>query len=228
MWPVQYQLKPQSYQARPNSPGNRPNKIILLIGVYSTALHILLQLIMFFYLAKFNFISYNMLYYEWYNGSITVLLYIEHAVWLHILWTLARPPYISLIITYAAVLVIIIAWTMEVVVPVEPDPFDYHGKFCIVFVIGSTVNCIGSLYLLPGKAQGVDPTYKTLCSITTGIAVLASAIWYGKRVANGIGRANNVDFTSFNLHEPSFEITSYSMYLAGLGVVMDFWAHQMQ
>ena len=211
-----------------NPPLHRPSRVLLLIGVYSTTLHILLQLIMFFYKGKYEFISYNMLNYDWYNGSITVLFFVEHAVWLHVLWTLARPPYHSLVITYIAVMLIIIAWTMEVVVPVEPDPLDLHGKFCIVFIVGCTLNCIGSLWLLPGKAQGVDPTYKHLIAITTGVAVLASLIWYGKRVANGIGTAKNEDFSRFTVHEPSLEITSYSMYLAGLAAGMDFWARQTQ
>ena len=112
---------PSSLQAM-----SKPNKILLQIGLYSTTLHILLQLTMFFHSGKFLFISYNMLYYDWFNGSITVLFFVEHAVWLHVLWTLARPPYLSLIITYIAVMLIIIAWTMEVVVPVEQDPVDLH------------------------------------------------------------------------------------------------------
>jgi hypothetical protein len=58
--------------------------------------------------------------------------------------------------------------------------------------------------------------------------VLASLIWYGKRVANGIGTAKNDSFTRFTIHEPSLEITSYSMYLAGLAAGMDFWARQTQ
>ncbi len=107
----------------------------------------------------------------------------------------------------------------------DPDPSDYHGKFCIVFVFGSTFNCIGSLCLLPGKAQAVDPSYKYIIYITTGIAALACAGWLGIRLLSGIvkevtGDAKNHIF----LHEPSFEITSYSMYLAGLGVGMHFWA----
>ena len=71
---------------------HRPNKTLLQIGVYSVTLHILLQLIMFFYKQRYVYISSNMLYYEWFNGSITVLILIEHTVWLHMLWTLARPP----------------------------------------------------------------------------------------------------------------------------------------
>jgi hypothetical protein len=71
---------------------HRPNKTLLQIGVYSVILHILLQLIMFFYRRRYVFISSNMACYEWFNGSITVLFLIEHAVWLHMLWTLARPP----------------------------------------------------------------------------------------------------------------------------------------
>lgn len=204
---------------------HRPNKTLLQIGVYSVMLHILLLLIMFFHRERYVYISSNMLYYEWFNGSITVLFLIEHAVWLHMLWTLARPPYFSLVITYTAVLLQTIAWTMEVVIPVDPDPYDYHGQFCIVFVIGSILNCVGSLWLLPGKAQNVDPNYKYIISTTTAIAVLASATWYGVRLINGIVEKVTMDTKNhIFLHEPSFEITSYSMYLAGLGVGMHFWA----
>jgi hypothetical protein len=207
----------------PSNP--RPNKTLLQIGVYSVILHILLQLIMFFYKNRYIFISYNMLNYEWFNGSITVLFLIEHAVWLHMLWMLARPPYFSLGVAYTAVLLLTIAWIMEVVVPVDPDPYDYHGKFCIVFVFGSVFNCVGSLWLLPGKAQGVDPSYKYIISITTVIAILASAAWLGVRLLNGIVEKVTEDTKNhIFLHEPSLEITSYNMYLAGLGVGMHFWA----
>jgi hypothetical protein len=203
---------------------NRPNKTLLTIGVYCVTLHILLLLIMFFY-SKFLFISYNMLYYAWYNGSITVLFLIEHTVWLHMLWTLARPPYISLIITYTAVLLLTIAWVMEVVIPVEPDPFDHHGHFCIVFVVGCTINIIGSMWVFPGKQQGVDTTYKYIISTLTAIAVLASAIWYMTRSINKI--FGEVQDPIVSVHEPTLEIISYCTYLAGLGVGMDFWAQQV-
>jgi hypothetical protein len=206
----------------------RPNTTLVTIGVYSIPLHILLLLTMFFY-SKFSFISCNMLDYAWFNGTITVLLLIEHAVWLHLLWTLARPPYISLIITYTGVLLLTIAWIMEVVIPVVPDPSDYHGQFCIVFVVGSAINIIGSLWVLPGRNQGVDSTYKYTISLTTVIAVLASAVWYITRVINGIIGDKSGDATHSVpiIHEPTLEITSYCMYLAGLGVGLDFWARQV-
>ena len=196
----------------------RPNKSLLTIGVYCVYLHILLLSTMFFY-SKFSYISCNMLDYAWFNGSITVMLLIEHAVWLHVLWTLARPPYRSLVLTYTAVLLLTIAWIMEVVIPVYPDPFDYHGQFCIVFVVGCAVNAIGSMWVLPGKEQGVDSTYKYTISVMTAIAISASAIWYLTRIINGTIE------NSIIVHEPTLEIVSYCMYLAGLGVGMDFWTH---
>ena len=201
-----------------------PNKVLIQIGVLSVLVHILILLTMFFY-SKFSYISNNMLNYEWFNGTITILLLIEHAVWLHLLWCLAGNNYYNLTIAYVGVLLLTISWVMEVVVPVIPDPFDHHGKFCIAFVFGCVVNLFSSLLLMP--SHNTDNSYKYIISILGIFAVISSAIWYAWRIVNDKFKITDATkLQQFERLEPFFEITAFTAYLAGLGVGLD-WARKI-
>ena len=197
-----------------------PNQTILKIGIASITLHIFILLVMFFN-SKYEYISNNMLNYIWFNASITVLLLIDHTVWLHLLWDLAHAPFYTLstaytgvlILAYTGVLILVIAWVMEVVVPVEPDPIDLHGKFCIVFVIGCIINVIGSIILLVKTLK--KSTYFRYIMYFFGLgAVVTSLFWYTWRTLNKTFHLDNSQFiTTLSHFEPLLELTAYIMYL---------------
>jgi hypothetical protein len=194
-----------------------PNKILLQIGLYSILLHIQILLTMYFY-SKFNYISCAMADFDYFNGSISVLLLIEHAVWLHLLWTLGSPPYHSLFVSYLGVLVLTSAWIMEVVVPIDADPHNQHLIFAIIFVAGCMINLFASLQLLPGKRQGVDASYISICKFIGLTGVLTSLTWFSIWLLLRL-----IDIQTDWRIMSFMQITGYTTYLAAMGVVMDFW-----
>jgi hypothetical protein len=162
-----------------------------------------------YFVYDFEFISSNMLNHVWYNATITVLILIVHAIWAHMIWVLSIPPHYDLVIALTGILILVIAWVMEVVVPVLPDPDDLHGIFCIIFVLGCAINFLASLYLLP---EGVE--YKRAMGTLGFLGVLSSSIWYFSRISQN--DISNV------LTEPFMEIFAYLSYLCSL-LVAFFW-----
>jgi hypothetical protein len=195
---------------------NTPNKTLLQIGQYSVLLHIQILLTMYFY-SGYNYISCAMFNFEYFNGTISMLLIIEHAVWLHVLWTLGRPPYHSLFVSYLGVFVLTSAWIMEVVVPIEPDPFRHHVLYAIIFVAGCMINLFASLQLLPGNRQGVDASYKYLGGFIGLMGVLSSLTWFGIWL---LRRLTDIK-TDWRI-ESFLQITGYTTYLAAVGVVLHY------
>lgn len=190
-----------------------PSRVLVNFGVSSVILHMMILLVVFFYTN--NYISCAMFNYEWYNASITMCLLIEHAVWLHLLWTLATAPYYSLVISYLAVLFSVISWTVVVVIPMEPDPLRLHAVFAIFFSVGCIVNLYASFLLLPGKAQGIDPSYKIIFCAVGSTGVLASLSWFTIWLLKKTTEIR----TDWHI-EPDLQIVAQTTYLAGLAVVL--------
>ena len=134
---------------------------------------------------------------------------------------LAQPPFYSLIAAYTGVFLLIISWVMEVVVPVEPDPLDTHGKFCIVFITGCTINVFSSLLLLPAKAH--DMYYKYVMGALGGFSVLVSLTWYIWRIVNDkFNIQDTISLEIFQHLQPFFEIIAYISYLVSLLIGIDW------
>lgn len=193
-----------------------PNKILLYIACICVTAHLLILITMFF-ASGYNWISYLMIDYEWFAGTVTVLLLIEHSVWLHLLWNLAQPPYYSLGLAFLGVLVCITSWVMEIVVPTVPDPKNLHPWFCIFFIVGCALNIAGSALLLPGRSHGVDASYKYIFIALGASAVLMSGVWF-------VWWMIKASFNSTWHIEQTFQIVAYSTYLAALGVVFNWFS----
>jgi hypothetical protein len=190
-----------------------PNKLLVRIGLLSTVLHVLILLTMFCY-SRFNYISYNMSRHEWFNGSISMLLLIEHVVWLHLLWSLARHPYYNLIISCLGVLCLTTSWIKQVVVPENKDPFQHHLIYAIVFGVGCTVNLFASLTLLPVAS------YRDAAGILAALAALACLTFVTVKFLR------NDPATTIDWHiEPCLQMTAYAAYISALGVCLDHWAN---
>ena len=196
---------------------SKPNKLLLDIGCISITAHLLILLTMYF-ASGYQWISYLMLYHEWFAGTVTVLLLIEHSVWLHLLWDSAYPPYYSLGLAYIGVLLSVTCWVMELIIPTEPDPKGLHPWFCILFIAGCALNVSGSLILLPGKSHGMDPSYKYIFGFLGLAAVLTSAIWFTWWMVKA-----SVHLTGVWHIEQTFQIVAYSTYLTGLSVVLNWF-----
>jgi hypothetical protein len=197
------------YTALPTK--QEPNQTILKTGIASITLHIFILLVMFFY-SKYQFISYNMLNHIWFNATIAVLLLIDHAVWLHLLWDLALAPFYSLLTAYTGVLILVIAWVMEVVVPIEPDPVDLHGKFCIVLVIGCIINLIGSILILVQSLKKFT-YFRFIMYFFSIFSIVNSLLWYIWRILNMHYHFADSFIKTLPHLEPSLELTAYIMYL---------------
>jgi hypothetical protein len=138
-----------------------------------------------------------------------MLFLIEHIVWMNLLWISVEPDEFSwgLLLAYTGILIASVAWVMEVVVPVEPDPFDLHGQFCIVFVVGCFVNLNASVVVLPGSGQGLGDAYRYVIAFLGIASVLVAMLWYLLRIVKA-GFSN----------EPALELSSYVLYLGALWV----------
>ncbi len=198
-------------------PIKKGNKVLLNIGFLSVTVHLLILLTMYF-ASGYQWISYLMLENEWFAGTVTVLFLIEHAVWLHLLWVIADPPYYSLGLAYIGVLLSIISWVMELVIPTEPDPKGLHPWFCILFVAGCVLNIGGSLSLLPGKSHGIDPSYKYIFGFLGLIAVLTAAAWFTFFMTK-----NSMNLSGKWHIEQTFQIVAYSTYLAAICVGLNWF-----
>jgi hypothetical protein len=153
-----------------------PSRILIQIGLLSVFMHILALLTMMYH--SYNFISCIMSGYEWFSGTITMLLLIEHAVWLHLVWSVAihdRHLHTALILSYAGVLLLTTMWTMELVVPIEPDVSKHHVVYAIIFVFGCILNIFSSLKLLP-ESPGVS--YKRYACLMNMVSVGATLVWF--------------------------------------------------
>jgi hypothetical protein len=200
---------------------NTPSKVLLQIGLASVLLHMLVLLTMFF-CTGYHWISYILLDYPWFGGVSTVLLLVEHTVWLHLLWEFAYGQTCSLVLAYFGVLTMTASWAMELIIPTEPDPYSVHPIFCVAFVVGCTLNLIGGLLLLPGKRHGVDPSYKYITVALGLVGVLCSAIWVA-----WYSLKHSLQLPPWRI-EQTMQITAYITYLAGMAVTLDFWARQTQ
>ncbi len=211
----------QYYACRSNDPVmlNTPSKALLRIGLGSVILHMLVLLGMF-YASNYHWISYILLDNPWFGGVTTVLLLVEHAVWLHLLWEFAYGQACSLALAYLGVLIVVASWAMELIVPTEPDPDGLHPIFCISFVVGCTLNLIGGLLLLPGKKHRVDPSYKYITAALGLVGVLCSAIWVAW------WKLKHLTHLPPWKVEQSMQATAYITYLAGLAVTLNFWEQQ--
>ncbi len=194
-----------------------PNKTLILTGLSSVILHILILLTMYY--RRNNYISCIMFDNVWYNSSITVLLIIEHTVWLHLLWTVACAPYHSLLVSYLAIFFLVVCWIMVVVIPMDPDPMRLHTVFAIFFTAGCIVNLSSSLMLLPGVNQGVDSSYKYILGILGLVGVLASLAWFTLWILN-----KTVGIQTNWLIEVDLQITAQKAYLAALAVGFYFYS----
>jgi hypothetical protein len=179
-----------------------PSKLLLCLGCLCNTTLILIVFTAYI-VYDFDFISSNMLNHVWYNGTITVLILLVHAIWAHMIWVLSIPPFYDLVIAYSGILLLIVAWVMDVVVPVLPDPGDLHGKFCIIVVIGCTINFLASVYLLP-NGRG----YKRAMGFLGFLGFLSSSTWYFSRILQS--DISNV------LTEPFMETVAYLSYLCSL------------
>ena len=196
---------------------NQPNRILLWIGMGCVVTHMLVLLTMYF-LSGYTWISYLLLDYEWFAGITSMLLIIEHTVWLHLLWMLADPPYYSMIFAYFGVLLAITGWIMELIVPTDPDPKSLHPYFCILFIVGCVVNISGSILLLPGRSRGVDSSYKYVFAFLGLSAAVISGIWFAWWMLK-----DQLKLRATWHIEQSFQITAYETYLSSLAVVF-YWA----
>ncbi len=193
-----------------------PIKSFMQIGLASSIIHILILLTMFYH--SNNYISCIMFEYVWFNATITMFLLIEHVIWLHLLWTFARPPYTTLTVSFIGVLLLVTSWIMEVVVPIEPDEHKYHKVFAITFVVGCVITSCASLALLPGKKQNYDPTYKYVAWFFVLASICTSFTWFA--LWSMIQIYNTVVDWHINIY---LQITAYCAYLGSLAVVFN-WA----
>ncbi len=195
-----------------------PNKHLLWIGFGSVVFHMLILLTMYF-LNGYEWISYLLLDYEWFAGTTTMLLLIEHTVWLHLLWMLATPPYYSMSLAYFGVILATTGWVMELIVPTVPDPKGLHPYFCILFIVGCVLNITGSLLSLPGKSQGEDSSYKYIFGLLGLTAAVISGMWFVWWMLK-----DSIQIKVTWHMEQTFQIIAYETYLAALAV--GFWARK--
>jgi hypothetical protein len=155
------------------------NNYVCLVGSVSLIAHIVILLTMYAQ-ASDLLISDNMIKHAWYTVTITTLFLIEHTVWLNLLWISVDQNECScmLILAYAGILLSTISLLVEVVVPVDPDPDGVHKLFCLLFMVGGSINVISSLIILPGSAQGVDSMYKYVMVGITLLGYAAAFTWY--------------------------------------------------
>jgi hypothetical protein len=192
-----------------------PNKPIVRIGLLSAVLHVLILLIMF-YNSKYNYISYNMSRHDWFNGSISMLLLIEHAVWIHLLWSLARYPYYNLVICCLGTFALVFAWIMQIVVPVHRDPHQHHLIYAVIFGIACTVNLFASLTILPNDCT--DQSYKYTAAILGTLAALAGIAFVIVKVLRNDPQST-IDWHT----EPSLQMLAYTAYITALAVCLEYW-----
>lgn len=183
---------------------NKLNGGVLYANCICLCSHMIILLVMFF-VSGCQFVSEILLHTIWYSGTMTMLFLIEHVAWVYVLWVLScePPPYWRLTIAYLGVLLAIISWVMEIVVPINPNIMGLHSKFCIVFVVGCLINLIGSVLSLPGSVT--VGSFKTIMIGFGGLAVSSCAAWYGART---VGKHSG--------HEPTLEIVAYLSYLSSL------------
>jgi hypothetical protein len=160
------------------------NDCLGLVGSISLTAHIIILVAMYFQ-GTHLLISHNLIKYVWYAATTTMLFIIEHAVWLNLLWISAEPGEFSyfLLAAFAGVLLATVSLLVDVVVPVEPDPQGIHALFCILFMVGGSINVFSSLILLPGSAQGVSITYKYVMVGITFTGFAAALSWYLLRLS---------------------------------------------
>jgi hypothetical protein len=155
------------------------SNILIRIGLLSVTLHILMVSLMFYH--DYNFISCAMQNYEWFSGTITMLLLIEHTVWLHLVWTVSihnSYSHNALIISFVGVLFLSSMWIMELVVPIEPDPLKHHVIYAILFVVGCMINSFSSLTLIPDRMESGAVSYRHFAYKLNILSVLISLMWF--------------------------------------------------
>ena len=199
------------------TPLRQPSKVLMNIGFLSVAAHFMILLTMFF-ASGYQWISYLMLENEWFAGTVTILLLIEHSVWLHLLWCLADHAYYSLGLAYIGVLLAMTSWVMELVIPTEPDPKGLHPWFCILFIAGCVLNVSGSLLLLPGKHHGIDASYKYVFAFLALASVMTAAVWFTWWMVK-----DSVKLPGAWHIEETFQIVAYSTYLAAISIVFNWF-----
>ena len=115
-------------------------------------------------------------------------------------------------------------WIMEIIIPVEPDPLGLHASFCIYFVVGCSVNILGSLFLLPGKQQGQDTSYKYLIGILGGVALICSLLWFLWWYIKNTLNIHNEYTDNWHMQQV-FQVVAYNAYLTAMAVGFN-WARK--
>jgi hypothetical protein len=188
---------------------------LIRIGFLSVTLHILILLSTFFY--SYNFISCVMLEYEWFSGTVSMLLLIEHTVWLHLVWSVSihnSHSHNTMLISFVGVLLLTTAWIMELVVPIEPDISKHHVIYAVLFVKGCMINIFSSLALIPGRMGSGVVLYKHIAYTLSIFSVIVSLVWFVVWYLREI--------LSFDIdwHVGVWlEYIAYTCYLSSLGVI---------